>query len=75
MRVLAGAPVLFCVISHGVPACLTDMSTVSQDLLDKSKQFSWGAKRRNVLESLKKYLPCILLVFVVIVVFYLRFLR
>lgn len=56
-------------------AHLDHMSTVSQDLLDKSKQFSWGAKRRNVLESLKKYLPCILLVFVVIVVFYLRFLR
>jgi len=51
----------------------TDMSSVSQDLLDKSKQFSWGAKRRNIMESFKKYLPCFVLLFVVLVVIYLRF--
>ena len=51
------------------------MSNVSQDLLDKSKQFSWGAKRRNMLESLKKYLPCLVLLLIVLIVVYLRFLR
>lgn len=55
-------------------AC-ADMANISEELRQKSKEFAWGAKRRNLMESMKKYLPCIVVLVLVLVVMYVRFLR
>lgn len=52
---------------------LNHMSNLSQELVDKSKKFSWGAKRRNILESFKKWLPCLVLLLIVLIVVYMKF--
>ena len=52
-----------------------DMANISEELRQKSKEFAWGAKRRNLMESMKKYLPCIVVLVLVLLVVYVRFLR
>ena len=48
----------------------TDVSQLSKNLHDNSKQYHWGTRKLNLMEWWKKYMP---IVFVVVLVLFLAY--
>jgi hypothetical protein len=47
-----------------------DVSTLSKNLHDNSKKWHWGAKKLNLMEWWKKYMPVVFVVFFVLFLAY-----
>lgn len=50
--------------------CSPDVSQLSQTLHDDSKRFHWGARKLNLMEMYKKYLPFVFVILLVLFVGY-----
>ena len=48
------------------------MSDVSASLMHQSKRIRWTAHKLNVQAMIRKYLPCVAIVLVILIVLYLR---
>lgn len=52
---------------------LDTINSDSQNMVDQSKTFSWGAKKLNIEAQLRKYAPCIVIAVVIVFVFWWKF--
>jgi hypothetical protein len=56
-----------------LPSILAEVSRISSRLVNDSKQFKWGAKKLNLMEKWKAYMPYILVGLFVLFLLWWRF--
>lgn len=50
--------------------CNAEVSNLSRTLHDNSKKWHWGAKKLNLMEWWKKYMPVVFVVLLILVLLY-----